>query len=118
RTNGFGRQNFPQPLPQSLDIRQYAYVLRLRLQKILVSYKTASHLKKKKIREIFGAKDDARLTPCEDNKPKSAEFSLFQACCPYRQSAIYCLSAIRYIGPVGQMRYAAGHAARYVCPDG
>ena len=33
------------------------------------SYKTASHLKKRKIRGFFGAKDTARLTPVVDNKP-------------------------------------------------
>ena len=30
-------------------------------QRKIASYKTASHLKKRKIREIFGAKDEARL---------------------------------------------------------
>ena len=32
-----------------------------------------------KFRENFGAEDDARLTPCEDDKPKVAEISPFQA---------------------------------------
>ena len=27
----------------------------------------------------FGAKDEARLTPCKDDKPKDAEITLFKA---------------------------------------
>ena len=46
-------------------------------QRKIASYKTASHLKKRKIREIFGAEDEARLAPCKDNKPKRAGFFLF-----------------------------------------
>ena len=32
-----------------------------------------------KFRENFSAEDDARLTPCEDDKPKVSEISPFQA---------------------------------------
>jgi len=34
------------------------------------SIKTASHLKTRKNRVIFGAKDDDGLAPVKDNKPK------------------------------------------------
>ena len=35
----------------------------------------------------FGAEDEARLTPCEDDKPKGAETTLFQAGSDYLLSA-------------------------------
>ncbi|MBR3145160.1 MAG: hypothetical protein IKF53_04650, partial [Clostridia bacterium] len=64
-----GGQNFRFFSPQNLEIRQYISVFRLQESKSFVSYKTASHLKKRKIRGFFNAKDAARLTPCKDNKP-------------------------------------------------
>ena len=36
----------------------------------------------------FGAEDEARLTPCEDDKPKDAEIALFKAGSDYSLSAI------------------------------
>ena len=42
-----------------------------------------------KFRENFSAEDDARLTPCEDDKPKVAEISPFQAGSDYLLSVSY-----------------------------
>ena len=36
----------------------------------------------------FGAEDEARLTPCKDDKPKYTEITLFQAGSDYSLSAI------------------------------
>ena len=38
-----------------------------------------SDLKRKEFRGVFGAEEDARLSPCYDEKPKNAEITLFQA---------------------------------------
>ena len=38
-------------------------------------------------RVAFGAEDEARLTPCEDDKPKDAEIAPFQAGSGYSLSA-------------------------------
>ena len=40
--------------------------------------------------ENFGAEDEARLMPCEDDKPKVAEISPFQAGSDYLLSVSYC----------------------------
>ena len=40
-----------------------------------------------KFRADFGAKDEARLEPCKDDKPKDAGITLFKA------GSVYCLSA-------------------------
>ena len=60
---------FPSFFASKLEIRQYIGVSQLQRYKNYASYKTASHLKKRKIRGFFGATDDARLAPCKDNKP-------------------------------------------------
>ena len=48
------------------------------------------NLKQMKFRVDFGAKDEARLTPCEDDKPKDTEITLFKAVSDYSLEAI-CL---------------------------
>ena len=40
-----------------------------------------------KFRGDFGAEDEARLTPCKDDKPKDAEITLFKAGSGYSLSA-------------------------------
>ena len=41
-----------------------------------------------KFQADFGAEDEARLTPCEDDKPKDAGITLFKAGSDYYLSAI------------------------------
>ena len=53
------------------------------------SFKTAAHLKTRKNRVIFGAKDNGGLTPAEDNKPKSADF--------FRLSGVLSLSWVSLV---------------------
>ena len=36
--------------------------------------------KRREFREFFGAEEAARLTPCNDDKPKNAEIMPFRAC--------------------------------------
>ena len=40
-----------------------------------------------KFQADFGAEDEARLTPCEDDKPKDTEITLFKAGSDYYLSA-------------------------------
>jgi len=45
-------------------------------------------LKRMEFRVNFGAKDEARLTPCKDDKPKGIEITPFQAGSDYSLPAI------------------------------
>ncbi|MBR4761708.1 MAG: hypothetical protein IK086_03645, partial [Clostridia bacterium] len=66
---GFGGQNFRSFSPQNLRYASISAFFGFNDTENFASYKTASHLKKRKIRGFFGAEDAVRLMPYKDNKP-------------------------------------------------
>ena len=59
-------------------------------QRKIASYKTASHLKKRKIREIFGAKDEARLCALQGQQAKNSRiFPFLRRFVPINNKSIY-----------------------------
>jgi len=53
-------------------------------------------LKRMEFRVGFGAEDEARLTPCKDDKPKYTEITLFQASSDYSLSASLQAQSLRH----------------------
>ena len=53
----------------------------------------------------FGAEDEARLTPCKDDKPKDAEIPLFKAGSGYYLSANQRFLSSTIVTPVSPSPY-------------